>query len=56
MADKTDYEGDRAHAKKLLEQGDAEAIALALRAAYHKGYEQGKKYHEERRRNFLDGR
>lgn len=39
---KTDYEGDRALARKLLANGDAEAIALALRAAWHAGYERGK--------------
>lgn len=39
----TDYEGDRALAKKLLAEGDAEKIALALKKSYEKGYEQGKR-------------
>ncbi len=38
-----DNEGDRALAKRLLAEGNAEAIAEALRAAYFKGYEQGKR-------------
>ncbi len=39
---KIDYEGDRALAKKLLAEGDAEKIALALRKHWHDGYERGK--------------
>lgn len=37
-----DYEGDRALAKRLLEQGEVEAIALALRKHWHDGYKAGK--------------
>lgn len=45
---KSDYEGDRALARKLLEQGDAEAIALALRKRWHEGYEAGKRSQSSR--------
>jgi len=43
MIKSSDYEGDWALAKRLLKENDAEAIALALRAAWHEGYEAGKR-------------
>lgn len=41
MIKTTDYEGDFTLAKKLLEQGSAEKIALALRKHWYDGYKRG---------------